>query len=203
MPVLMNATVRRALAPPAERSAAPSTIGETNVFGRQYAIPLNSAILPTVNTHGDFDEMCLAANAGFVRKIELAAEIVPDIMDGAAAAISISEQHSRTIHILVVEDDPTMRNYGCELPRGPSTSRFRDCAARSRPIPALPVCLMGMTSTITTTAAAYKVPWTCSLSGDMAKLKSSWINRRSVLWPPCLQESKPNVFLEWSLIRRW
>jgi hypothetical protein len=110
MPVLMNATVRRALAPPAERSAAPSTIGETNVFGRQYAIPLNSAILPTVNTHGDFDEMCLAANAGFVRKIELAAEIVPDIMDGAAAAISISEQHSRTIHILVVEDDPIMRN---------------------------------------------------------------------------------------------
>ena len=107
MPVLMNATVRPALAPPAERSAAPSTIGETNVFGRQYAIPLNSAILPTVNTHGDFDEMCLAANAGFVRKIELAAEIVPDIMDGAAAAISISEQHSRTIHILVVEADPS------------------------------------------------------------------------------------------------
>src|SRR6266446_6236131 len=49
MRVLMN-TVRRALAPPAERSSAPSTIGETTVFGRQYAMPLNSSILPTVHT---------------------------------------------------------------------------------------------------------------------------------------------------------
>jgi enoyl-[acyl-carrier protein] reductase II len=86
MRVLMNTAVRRALAPPAKRSPAPSTIGETTVFGRQYAMPLNSAILPTVHTHGDFDEMCLAAGAGlsFVRKIEPAAEIVRDIMNGAA-----------------------------------------------------------------------------------------------------------------------
>jgi hypothetical protein len=116
MRVLMNASVRRALAPPAERSPAPSTIGETTVFGRQYAMPLNSAILPTVNTHGDFDEMCLAAGTGFVKKIEPAAEIVPDVMDGAAAAISISEQHSRPIHILVVEDDPTMRDMVVNYP---------------------------------------------------------------------------------------
>ena len=86
MRVLMNAAVQRALAPPAERSPAPSTIGETTVFGRRYAMPLNSAILPTVHTRGDFDEMCLAAGAGLslVRKIEPAAEIVRDIMDGAA-----------------------------------------------------------------------------------------------------------------------
>jgi nitronate monooxygenase len=54
MRVLMNNAVRRALAPPAERSSAPSTIGETTVFGRQYAMPLNSSILPTVDTCGDF-----------------------------------------------------------------------------------------------------------------------------------------------------
>jgi enoyl-[acyl-carrier protein] reductase II len=86
MRVLINNAVRRALAPPAERSPTPSTIGETTVFGRQYAMPLNSSILPTVRTHGDFDEMCLAAGAGlsFVRKIEPAAAIVREIMDGAA-----------------------------------------------------------------------------------------------------------------------
>jgi enoyl-[acyl-carrier protein] reductase II len=89
MRVLMNNAVRRALAPPAERSPAPSTIGETTVFGRRYAMPLNSSILPTAHTHGDFDEMCFAAGAGlnFVRKIEPAAEIVRDIMDGAARQI--------------------------------------------------------------------------------------------------------------------
>jgi NAD(P)H-dependent flavin oxidoreductase YrpB (nitropropane dioxygenase family) len=86
MRVLMNKAVRRALTPRAERSSVPPTIGETTAFGRQYAMPLNSAILPTVHTHGDFDEMCFAAGAGlsFVRKIEPAAEIVRDIMDGAA-----------------------------------------------------------------------------------------------------------------------
>ena len=86
MRVLMNNAVRRALAPPVERSSAPSTIGETTVFGRQYQMPLNSAILPTIHTHGDFDEMCFAAGAGlsFVSKVEPAAEIIRDIMDGAA-----------------------------------------------------------------------------------------------------------------------
>ena len=89
MRVLMNNAVRRALGSPVERSPAPSTIGETTVFGRQYAMPLNSSILPTVHTRGDFDEMCLAAGAGlsFVCKIEPAAQIVRDIMDGAAAAL--------------------------------------------------------------------------------------------------------------------
>jgi NAD(P)H-dependent flavin oxidoreductase YrpB (nitropropane dioxygenase family) len=83
MRVLMNNAVRRAHA---ERSPAPSTIGETTVFGHQYQMPLNSSILPTVHTHGDFDEMCFAAGAGlsFVTKVEPAAEIVRDIMDGAA-----------------------------------------------------------------------------------------------------------------------
>jgi enoyl-[acyl-carrier protein] reductase II len=86
MRVLMNNAIRRALGPPAERSPAPSTIGETTVFGRQYQMPLNSSILPTVHMHGDFDEMCFAAGAGlsFVTKVEPAAEIVRDIMDGAA-----------------------------------------------------------------------------------------------------------------------
>jgi nitronate monooxygenase len=52
-------------------------------------MPLNSAILPTIHTQGDFEEMCLAAGAGlsFVRKIEPAAEIVRDIMDGAASRL--------------------------------------------------------------------------------------------------------------------
>jgi NAD(P)H-dependent flavin oxidoreductase YrpB (nitropropane dioxygenase family) len=86
MRVWLNNAVRRALAPPPERSAAPSTIGETNVFGRQYRMPLNSSILPTIQTHGDFDEMCFAAGEGlsFVSKVEPAAEIIRDIMDGAA-----------------------------------------------------------------------------------------------------------------------
>jgi NAD(P)H-dependent flavin oxidoreductase YrpB (nitropropane dioxygenase family) len=101
MRVLINNAVRRALAPPAERSPAPSTIGETTVFGRQYAMPLNSSILPTVHTHGDFDEMCLAAGAGlsFVRKIEPAAAIVREIMDGAARELhdSISPASMRRL----------------------------------------------------------------------------------------------------------
>jgi NAD(P)H-dependent flavin oxidoreductase YrpB (nitropropane dioxygenase family) len=96
MRVLTNNAVLRALAPHVERSPAPSTIGETTVFGRQYAMPVNSSILPTVHTHGDFDEVCLATGAGlsFVRKIEPAAEIVRDIMDGAARRLHYAADRS-------------------------------------------------------------------------------------------------------------
>jgi hypothetical protein len=108
MRVLMNTAVRRALAPPAERSPVPSTIGETTVFGRQYAIPLSSTILPTIHTHRDFDEICLSASAGlsFVNKIEPAAEIVRDIIDARRCGRDFPEragqpadtQHARRKH---------------------------------------------------------------------------------------------------------
>jgi hypothetical protein len=48
-------------------------IGETVVFGRSYKMPANSAVLPTTQTRGDHEEMCLAAGASVaaVRSIDL------------------------------------------------------------------------------------------------------------------------------------
>jgi nitronate monooxygenase len=82
MRVLRNRAVARA-----EHGAAPleQPVGETVVFGRPYQMPTNSAVLPTVQTHGDHEEMCLAAGAGVgaVRAIEPA----KSVMEGARAAI--------------------------------------------------------------------------------------------------------------------
>jgi NAD(P)H-dependent flavin oxidoreductase YrpB (nitropropane dioxygenase family) len=86
MRVLVNRAVRRAGAPSKDQGRLPEHIGETQVFGNRYAMPLHSAILPTRHTTGDFDEMCLAAgeSVGFVTQIEPAAAIVGRIMNDAA-----------------------------------------------------------------------------------------------------------------------
>jgi len=57
-------------------------IGETVVFGQSYQMPANSAVLPTAQTRGDHEEMCLAAGAGIgaVRSIEPAEQIVQSLM---------------------------------------------------------------------------------------------------------------------------
>ena len=64
-------------------------IGETVVFGRSYEMPANSAVLPTTQTRGDHEEMCLAAGAGVaaVRSIEPAQQIVQGLMIDAWAFI--------------------------------------------------------------------------------------------------------------------
>ena len=66
-----------------------SGIGETVVFGRSYKMPANSAVLPTTQTRGDHEEMCLAAGASVaaVRSIEPADQIVRDMMTHAWALI--------------------------------------------------------------------------------------------------------------------
>jgi len=64
-------------------------VGETVVFGRSYEMPANSAVLPTTQTRGDHEEMCLAAGAGVaaVRSIEPAEQIVQGLMTDAWALI--------------------------------------------------------------------------------------------------------------------
>ncbi len=49
-----------------------------------------SALLPTPDTSGDFEEMCLAADesAGLVREIKPAGEIVREMMDEAEQIIT-------------------------------------------------------------------------------------------------------------------
>jgi NAD(P)H-dependent flavin oxidoreductase YrpB (nitropropane dioxygenase family) len=86
MRVLKNRAVARA-----EQGAAPlkQPIGETVVFGQPYQMPANSAVLPTAQTQGDHEEMCLAAGAGVgaVRAIESAEQIVQTVMEGARVTI--------------------------------------------------------------------------------------------------------------------
>src|SRR6516164_4656780 len=64
-------------------------VGETVVFGRTYEMPANSAVLPTTQTRGDHEEMCLAAGAGVaaVRSIGPAKQIMQDLMIDAWARI--------------------------------------------------------------------------------------------------------------------
>ena len=86
MRVLVNRAVRRAA--DGSTRTAPSPIGETRVFGRVYAMPAYSAVLPTDLTRGDLEEMCLPAGTSVdgVRAIRPAAEIVREIMEEAAFA---------------------------------------------------------------------------------------------------------------------
>lgn len=65
------------------------SIGTTLLLGQKYPMPKFSAVLPTPDTQGDFEEMCLAAGegAGLVREIKPAGEIVRDVMDEAAEII--------------------------------------------------------------------------------------------------------------------
>lgn len=81
MRVLQNRVVREwagnaAATPPQPVPAV--QIGTTLVGGAEYAMPKFSAILPTVETSGDFEEMCLAAgeSAAFVTSITTAQDVV-------------------------------------------------------------------------------------------------------------------------------
>lgn len=66
------------------RGGAGTKLGEL-----EYPIPKFSAVLPTRDTTGDFDEMCLAAgeSAGLVRDVRPAASIVREMMDEARAIV--------------------------------------------------------------------------------------------------------------------
>ncbi len=82
MRVVRNRAVARA-----ERgeTAPAGKIGETTVFGQPYDMPACSAVLPTRDTVGDHEEMCIAAGAGVgaVCTIQSTADIVADIVQAA------------------------------------------------------------------------------------------------------------------------
>jgi enoyl-[acyl-carrier protein] reductase II len=68
----------------------PQRIGQTILLGQAYAMPPFSVILPTPDTTGAFDEMCLAAgeSAGLVTDLKPAGQIVRDMMDEAQRIIT-------------------------------------------------------------------------------------------------------------------
>lgn len=65
------------------------TIGQTLVGGQPYVMPKFSAILPTPDTSGDFEEMCMVAgeSAGLVHEMKGAGEIVREMADEAERLI--------------------------------------------------------------------------------------------------------------------
>jgi enoyl-[acyl-carrier protein] reductase II len=68
----------------------PATIGTTSLFGAPYTMPKFSVILPTPDTTGDFEEMCMpagAASAPLVKSVKPAAEIIADMVGGARCLI--------------------------------------------------------------------------------------------------------------------
>jgi enoyl-[acyl-carrier protein] reductase II len=75
------------LTPPAPDP--PQFIGRTLLGGQEYPMPKFSAMLPTPETIGDFEEMCLPSgeSAGLVRQIKPAAEIVHEMMNEARRVI--------------------------------------------------------------------------------------------------------------------
>jgi enoyl-[acyl-carrier protein] reductase II len=73
-------------------------IGQTSLFGHPYPMPKFSAALPTPETTGDFEEMCLAAgrSVGLVREVKPAGEIVREMMTDAGEQMRmLSNQTSR------------------------------------------------------------------------------------------------------------
>jgi enoyl-[acyl-carrier protein] reductase II len=58
--------------------------------GEEYIMPKFSAFLPTPETSGDFEEMCMAVgeSAGLVKKIKPAGEIVHEMIDEARRIIA-------------------------------------------------------------------------------------------------------------------
>jgi NAD(P)H-dependent flavin oxidoreductase YrpB (nitropropane dioxygenase family) len=67
----------------------PQFVGTTLLGGQEYRMPKFAAILPTPETTGDFEEMCLAAgeSAGLVNAIKPAKQIVHEMMSEAEAII--------------------------------------------------------------------------------------------------------------------
>jgi NAD(P)H-dependent flavin oxidoreductase YrpB (nitropropane dioxygenase family) len=87
MRVLRNRAVRRAAGDDA--SPAPSgPIGTASLGGARYPMPPASVMLPTAETEGDLEEMCLAAgeSAAAIERVETAAAIVAGIAAGIAPA---------------------------------------------------------------------------------------------------------------------
>jgi NAD(P)H-dependent flavin oxidoreductase YrpB (nitropropane dioxygenase family) len=85
MRVLRNQAVRDA-----ENGVVESQpIGHTVLFGQSYALPPHSAVLPTRETSGNLDQMCLAAgtSAGLISSIEPAGTLISRIMRDAAHAL--------------------------------------------------------------------------------------------------------------------
>jgi NAD(P)H-dependent flavin oxidoreductase YrpB (nitropropane dioxygenase family) len=68
----------------------PAIIGTTILFGFPYAMPKFSVILPTPDTTGDFEEMCMSAgekSAPLVNDIKPAAQIIEDMVENARALL--------------------------------------------------------------------------------------------------------------------
>ena len=65
------------------------SIGRTLMGGEEYVMPKFSAFLPTPETSGDFEEMCMAVgeSAGLVKEIKPAGEIVQEMMKKARRII--------------------------------------------------------------------------------------------------------------------
>lgn len=88
MRVIRNRVVREwagrdAKTPP--QPDPPVTIGKTLLASHEYVMPKFSAALPTPDTEGDFEEMCIAAGDGaaVVTRIQPAADIIHEMMSGA------------------------------------------------------------------------------------------------------------------------
>ena len=72
------------------RLSEPSPIiGSTELLGQQYPMPKFSAVLPTPDTTGDLEEMCLPAgeSVGLVKEIKSAEQIVEDMMNEASSLL--------------------------------------------------------------------------------------------------------------------
>ncbi len=68
----------------------PETIGQTFLFGQPYAMPKFSAMLPTPETSGDFEEMCLTAgeSAALIYDVRPASEILQEMVVQAERIIA-------------------------------------------------------------------------------------------------------------------
>ena len=77
-------------------------IGHTLLGGQKYPMPRFSAILPTPDTSGDFEEMCLAAGegAGLIRDIKPAAHIVRGMISEAEQIISRRLEQFLSVRVL-------------------------------------------------------------------------------------------------------
>lgn len=86
MRVVRNRAVREA----GEHPRSGASIGRTVLFGHTYEMPIHSAILPTLETRGDFDQMCMAAGTGvqFIHAVRPAGDLVREIAAQALALLS-------------------------------------------------------------------------------------------------------------------
>jgi NAD(P)H-dependent flavin oxidoreductase YrpB (nitropropane dioxygenase family) len=64
-------------------------IGQTDLFGHPHPMPKFSVALPTPETTGDFEQMCMAAGrgVGLVGEVKFAGEIVREMMTQASECL--------------------------------------------------------------------------------------------------------------------